>query len=172
MRQKFKKIVALFLLFIIGVLIGAGGATLWSTRSLQFIIETITLSYLAYENEEATEQYLHSPNIDSSIYALQHLIKFEEDFYRGKTDLKKISKPVIHDLAVSYVRLGNLYEKKGDNEKANNSFRKALEIVLREDLFKGWKETEKEIKTIDDLKRYVVELDKRLREKRRENKGK
>lgn len=152
-----------------GVLIGAGGATLWSARSLQFIIETITLSHLAYENEEAAEQYLYSRDINTSIYALQHLIKVMEDFYGGKSDLKKISRPVFHDLAVSYVRLGNLYEKKKDNEKANNSFKKGLEIILGDDLFKGWRGTEKEIKTTDDLKRYVAELDKRLREKRRNN---
>jgi tetratricopeptide (TPR) repeat protein len=162
MKQKIKKFLSLLLPFILGLLLGVGGMTLWAARSLQFIVETTALSFLAYENKEATDQYLYPSSIDSSIYAMQHLIKFKDDFYRKNINQNKFSKTFLHDLAVAYIRLGNLYEKKGDMEKAAQNFNKGFEIALSQNLFDKWKGTEKEIKTIHDFKKFVTELDNRL----------
>ncbi len=162
MKQKIKKFLSLLLPFILGLIVGVGGMTLWFAKSLQFIVETTALSYSAYENKEATEQYLYPSNIDTSIYAMQHLIKFKEDFYKKNIKQDELSKTFLHDLVVAYVRLGKLYEKKGDKEKALQNFRKGLEIVSNHKLYEKWKGTEKEIRTIDDLKKFVAELDSRL----------
>lgn len=163
MKQGLRKVLVWLLPFVAGILIGAGSIALWSAKSLQFITETITLGYLAYENEEALNQYLYSPDVNISIYAMQHFIKFREDFYKKNVNQKNISQTFFHDLVISYVRLGNLYEKKGNKEKANQSFKKGLEIVFTQGLYERWKGTEKEIKDVDNLRKFVAELDNRLR---------
>ncbi|OGW55566.1 MAG: hypothetical protein A2Y81_05585 [Nitrospirae bacterium RBG_13_43_8] len=162
MRKRIGKMLFLLLPFAVGVIIGAGGIALWSAKSIQFIANTIDLTYLTYEIEEANKQYLYPTNIDTSIYAMQHLITFMEECYVKNIDTNKVSKNYFHDLAVAYVRQGNLYEKKGNKEKALQNFGKGLKIISNQKLYEKWKGTEKEIKTVDDLKKFVAELDNRL----------
>ena len=178
MKHTIKRILIFMLIFILGTISGVAG-TAWLgkvSQGIQTGMEFITLSYLSFELDEATNQYLYSTNIDISIYALEHLIKFNEDFYnryiltpetkKNSKVIKFFDRSLPFDSAVAYVRLGNLYEKKGEQEKAAQCFRKGLKIMLTQKLFEGWKGTKKEIKTVEDIRRLVAELDDRLREQK------
>lgn len=168
----FKKLLIFSLVFILGVTTGIVGIS-WIGKGLQVPMFFTALSYLSFELDEANKQYISSQNIDVGIYALEHLIAFNEDFFkryiespRTKKDtevLKLFEKNLPFDLVITYVRLGNLYEKKGEKEKADQNFEKGLEIVLTKNLFEKWKGTEKEIKTVNDLRKFVEELDDKLR---------
>lgn len=174
-----KKILFFIVAVILGVILGVGG-TIWTAKKIDKEIQSgkdfITMSYLAFEIEEATQQYMFSSDIDTSIYALEHLISFDENFYKKYVmDASKhkkrsnvprlLEKNFPFDLAVAYVRLGNLLKKKGNTEKAEAAYKKGFEIVNTHKIFDGWKGTEKEIKTIDNLKKFVDELDDRHRHK-------
>lgn len=171
----FKKLLIFALIFILGVITGIVGIS-WIGKGLQAPVFFTALSYLSFELEEANNQYISSQNVDVGIYALEHLITFNEDLFKRYLEspetqkntkvLKLFEKNLPFDLAITYVRLGNLYEKKGDKEKADQSFKKGLEIVITKNLFEKWKGTEKEIKTVEDLKRFVEGLDERLRKQK------
>jgi len=170
-----KKVLFFTLPFILGIIVGLGGSQ-WTVKGLQFGKDYIKMSYLEFEIDEATKQYLFSSDIDTSIYALEHFISFSEKFYKenvidasgGNKESKVpilLEKNFPFDLAVAHVRLGNLYEKKGDKKKADENFGRGLAIVNTYKIFDGWKGTGKEIKTTDNLRKFVDELDDRLRKK-------
>jgi hypothetical protein len=108
-----------------------------------------------------------------SIYALEHGIRFNEDFvgrwFNPETGSSQrlMEKLKPFDLMVSYVRLGKLYEKKGRDDKARMHYERALELASSQGLFKEWVGTAKAIRTAEDLRKVVDGMDELLRAEQR-----
>ena len=160
-----RRYVSYGIIFIGGVICGIVAITSLRARPG----ELFTMLYLGWESEEATRQYITGANDDVSIYALEHGIRFNEEFVErwlspgtgSSQRLMEKLKPF--DLMVSYVRLGVLYEKKGFDDKARIQFERALELASSRALFEERAGTEKAIRTVEDLRTYVGEMVERWR---------
>lgn len=154
------------IIFIVGVVCGMA-ATTWFWSGMR-PGEIFTLFYLGFESDEATRQYKAGSNDDVSIYALEHQIRFNEDFVgrwlnpeTGSSQrLMEKLRPL--DLVVSYVRLGKLYQKKGFNDKGRMLYERALDLASSRGLFKEREGTEKAIRTVEDLRDFVDKMDEAL----------
>jgi tetratricopeptide (TPR) repeat protein len=151
-----------FLGIILGILLGISGTFLWVGEKMEFVLETATLHQLAFEANEATNQYLRSSDANASIYALEHLIKIYENYFRNANG-ETISETTLYDFAVSHVRLGNLYEEMGNTQGATENFERGFEIIKKNGIFEQWNGTDKEIETVSDFKEFVNNLDDKLR---------
>ncbi len=152
--------------FLLGGILG-GLATSWVGERFRGATDLATLAYIAFESEEAMKQYRHPQSEDVAIYALEHLVRFNEAFFQaylsGADDQKGLrlyEKAVPFDAVLMYVRLGSLYERKGMPEKASGAFARAMEIASERKVFDRWRGSEREIRTIDDLRGLVADLNK------------
>mgnify|MGYP001560036376 CR=1 FL=1 len=166
-----KNILIIISIFIFGIIIGAFSIS-WIEKKRPVTDKLNTISYLIFESEEAASQYFSSLDVDSGIYALEHFVKFMNSFFRKyvdlpagqeKTRLRPFDKNIPFDLLLAYTRLGFLYEKKGDQKRSTENYNKAFEIGNNQKLFEKWVGTAKDIKTVEDLKKFVVEVDNRHR---------
>jgi len=108
--------------------------------SNQTLANNLSLDFVKHEIELAHTQYLNG-STESGLYALEALSRILE-----LTDTNEVLGP--NSLCFTYLRVGLLYEKLGDEANANKAFVKALNN------YKGSKVS------IAQLKEYVFHLDK------------
>ncbi len=152
------EVISLVLLgIVLGGIAGIAGTTYWhehTWKELQpYTYGLGILQHLAFEGEEALEPYLDG-NLEGAIYAMQHYTKIlqfyrDQQFYQ-QMNLQLANKETLtSDLILTQLRLGNLYEKRGDHEQAKQSYQRALHLA---------KELGKE-KTIEEWRAIVERID-------------
>jgi len=108
--------------------------------SNQSLSNNLSLDFVKHEIKLAHNQYLKG-SADSGLYALEALSRILES-----TDTSEALGP--NSLSFTYLRVGLLHEKLGDEANASKAFNKALKH------YKGSKAS------IAQLKEYVIRLDK------------
>ncbi len=157
-----KKILYYGLAFLLGALVAAFMLFSQMGTSMKNQMQIMKDFSLAYEVGEASRTYL-GDNIDGvKIYSLNHAINYLEKACRENKEAA-CEQAAYYDLAILYVRLGQMYDKAGKKEIATQNFNKGFALVGEKRIFDKRKGTKDEIKTPVDLRAYVDENDKKLR---------
>jgi len=140
------------------------GAIIITSRlgsNLQNEVQMMNLVHITYEIEDANKYYFGNHSPLAKVQSLEHVVKYLEHVCSADAEAK-CENAVYYDMTTFYVRLGMLYEMSGKLEMASPSFAKAFQLANEKGLFEKWRATEKEVKTVEDLKRYVKGKDKKL----------
>jgi len=111
------------------------------------IANTITPDFLINEIKTTHKVYFNA-STEVAIYAMESFVRLLE----SDQSFELLQKTGPHNLSLSYVRLGFLYEKSGLKEKADKSFSKA---VARNKILSN----QSEPITLNKLKEFVNQLD-------------
>lgn len=125
-------------LTLVAITVISSGFSLANNISADFLLNELDISYKKYVNS--------SPEM--AIYAMESVIRLQASDRSGEL----LHKTGPNSLALSYLRLGLLYEKSGLNKEADNVFDKAMTSYQSQ-----FTTTEKV--SLIDLKKFVIGLD-------------
>lgn len=123
---------------LVAITVISSGFSLANNISADFLLNELDISYKKYVNS--------SPEM--AIYAMESVIRLQE----SDRSSELLHKTGPNSLALSYLRLGLLYEKSGLNRAADNVFDKAMTSYQSQ-----FTNTEKV--SLIDLKKFVIGLD-------------
>ncbi len=123
---------------LVAITVIYSGFSLANNISADFLLNELDISYKKYVNS--------SPEM--AIYAMESVIRLQE----SDRSSELLHKTGPNSLALSYLRLGLLYEKSGLNRAADNVFDKAMTSYQSQ-----FTNTEKV--SLIDLKKFVIGLD-------------
>jgi len=123
---------------LVAITVISSGFSLANNISADFLLNELDISYKKYVNS--------SPEM--AIYAMESVIRLQE----SDRSSELLHKTGPNSLALSYLRLGLLYEKSGLNIEADNVFDKAMTSYQSQ-----FTNTEKV--SLIDLKKFVIGLD-------------
>ena len=123
---------------LVAITVIYSGFSLANNISADFLLNELDISYKKYVNS--------SPEM--AIYAMESVIRLQE----SDRSSELLHKTGPNSLALSYLRLGLLYEKSGLNREADNVFDKAMTSYQSQ-----FTTTEKV--SLIDLKKFVIGLD-------------
>jgi tetratricopeptide (TPR) repeat protein len=104
------------------------------------------------ESESAFIAYKSNENVGLKLFAFEHFIGYCEEYCDSDEILASVSKS---DMALAYGYSGELYEKQGDNVKAESYYKHSIEIINGSNLFERWRAREVEIDNVANLKRFL-----------------
>jgi hypothetical protein len=146
-----KKTALIVVLLLICVLAGAYLFDMLTSKSRK-------AREFALEAEQLEKTLSINSSKEAKIIALTHFVNFAKKEFRLDYQSDDVPNEVYHDVVVSYVKLGNLYEEQ-KNPKSEKYFDAAVKLKRK---FVPWIKGFK-IETKDDLRLYVAELEQKTK---------
>ena len=160
MKDRIKLLLAVFL--IIGIVAGLLLGVYWTSRNIATIKNYTVLLGISFEIEETNRAYFSAEmDMDDKIASLFHLLRYYEYLESNKL-VSADDKNFLHDKVVLLGRLGILFENQGKKDLAVKYFGDGLRIVKESGVYENWKGTQKAIISVNDLKRFIKEIDERI----------
>jgi len=122
-------------MFFLGLYLGASVLGEYNTRnSVDIVVKTILDESLKLESDSAMSAYIHLSE-DAGLQALSHFNDYIDIYvkYIESTSFKTSKNIFSKDKALTNIRMGFLYEKKGDIVRAQEYIEKGWELYGADD---------------------------------------